>query len=120
MVKINNCKLIYFCARDFLEYLIYQFLFCFLVYKRFYVFVKKMVTNYRKLSKKSIEEMFIDVLFDSTEDEQVIYGDVCLYIVVGFYIIGNCELNCFYVLFVYVILFVIILVQNIVNNVNLF
>lgn len=79
-----------------------------------------MVTNHRKLSKKNTEEMFIDALLDSTEDEQVILSDACSYIVAGFHTTGNCELNCFYVLSVYVTLLAIIPAQNIVNNVNLF
>lgn len=121
MVKINNCKSTYSCARDFSEYPIYQSLLCFSAHKRFHALVKKMVTNHRKLSKKSTEEgLFIDALLDSTEDEQVILSDACSYIVAGFHTTGNCELNCFYVLSVYVTLLAIIPAQNIVNNVNLF
>lgn len=59
-------------------------------YKRFHALVKKMVTNHRKLSKKSTEErLFIDALLDSTEDEQVILSDACTYIVAGFHTTGN-------------------------------
>lgn len=111
MVKINNCKPNYSSARvsnqftEFLNLFIYQSLLCFSAHKRFHALVKKMVTNHRKLSKKSTEEgLFIDALLDSTEDEQVILSDACSYIVAGFHTTGNCELNCFYVLSVYITL----------------